>query len=160
MNNPDSLSALRDGDATERQTSDAEYSLDNEDRPTCDTRFVSMPKISRVPMAPSVLDRHPLRRVCRRILARAGRMFRTKKTADRVAVQGSPRPEIGITKAAWHGAARRRRLFLASLVLGQTGVACWSLARTFPEPALSGLELLIVGNFAVLFSWLSFSFWS
>ena len=63
MNNPDSLSALRDGDATERQTSDAEYSLDNEDRPTCDTRFVSMPKISRVPMAPGVLDRHPLRRV-------------------------------------------------------------------------------------------------
>jgi len=160
MNNPDSLSALSDGDATERETSDAEYSLDNEDWPTCDTRFVSMPKISRVPMAPGVLDRHPLRRVCRRILAQAGRMFRTKKTADRVAVQGSPGPEIGITKAAWHGAARRRRLFLASLVLGQTGVACWSLARTFPESALSGLELLIVGNFAVLFSWLSFSFWS
>ena len=160
MSNTNSFSALRDDDATERQTNGAEYSLDNQDRPACDTRFVSMPKITRVSMVPGELDRHPLRRACRRILAQVGRVFRTKKTTDRVAAQGSPVAEISVTRAAWRGAARRRRLFLASLVLGQTGVACWSLARTFPEPALSGLELLIVGNFAVLFSWLSFSFWS
>ena len=78
MSNTNSFSALRDDDATERQTNGAEYSLDNQDRPACDTRFVSMPKITRVSMVPGELDRHPLRRACRRILAQVGRVFRTK----------------------------------------------------------------------------------
>src|SRR5437762_4076275 len=51
-------------------------------------------------------------------------------------------------------------MILAILVLSQTTLASWSLARTFPYPSLSGLEIAIVTSFAILFSWISFSFWT
>jgi membrane glycosyltransferase len=49
---------------------------------------------------------------------------------------------------------------LALLVAAQTALAIWSLARTFPYPQLSNLELAILAVFSILFLWISFSFWS
>jgi membrane glycosyltransferase len=60
----------------------------------------------------------------------------------------------------WRSRVKRRRVLLALLVLGQTALAVWSLARTFPYPQLSILEMAILATFSVLFSWISFSFWS
>ncbi|MGH7872028.1 MAG: glucans biosynthesis glucosyltransferase MdoH [Candidatus Binatia bacterium] len=162
MSSKDVRTASSGADSTERASKDVEYFLNNELTGTAlpgVTRFVAMPNIRRTPMAPGVLDRHPLRRGCRRTLAKAAAVLRIKKSAS-VAAQRSPAGESASTHAAWRSAARRRRLLLTALVLGQTAVACWSLARTFPGPTLSGLELVIVANFAILFSWLSFSFWS
>jgi membrane glycosyltransferase len=56
--------------------------------------------------------------------------------------------------------AVRRRIVLMLLVAAQTSIASWSLARTFPSPELAFLELTIITLFAILFSWLSFSFWT
>ena len=49
---------------------------------------------------------------------------------------------------------------LAILVLLQTAVASWSLARTFPAPQITSLQIAVVTGFAVLFLWISFSFWT
>jgi membrane glycosyltransferase len=49
---------------------------------------------------------------------------------------------------------------LLALVAVQTTVATWSLTYTFPYPWLNGFEAAIAAVFAVLFSWVSFSFWS
>ena len=53
-----------------------------------------------------------------------------------------------------------RRLFLVLLVIAQTALASWSLARTFPLPEMDHLQIAIVITFAILFSWISFSFWT
>lgn len=71
---------------------------------------------------------------------------------------------MGVARAAkapdWHKVALRRRALLGALVIGQTTVASWYLARTFPFPELDALQITIVATFAILFSWLSFSFWA
>ena len=116
----------------------------------------SMPKIRRVSMVPSAIDRHPLRRLWRNMRSgdkspgiRHGRGIRPRDA----------RKDRG-PAADWRQVARRRRIILAILVLAQTALASWSLARTFPYPSLSGLEIAILTTFAVLFSWISFSFWT
>ncbi|HEV8439597.1 MAG TPA: glucans biosynthesis glucosyltransferase MdoH [Methylomirabilota bacterium] len=60
----------------------------------------------------------------------------------------------------WRRAARRRRIGLTLLVLAQTALATWSLARTFPHPTLSGLEIATLGIFTVLWFWISCGFWT
>ena len=103
-------------------------------------------------MKPAALDRYPLRWLWRRFLSRNANAAEQRATTSRVR-ETSPLAE-------WQTSARRRRTLLALLVLAQTAAASWSLARTFPSPTLSNLEIVIVVNFAVLFSWISFSFWS
>jgi membrane glycosyltransferase len=115
-----------------------------------------MPEISRVSMIPSRIERHPLRRLWRAIFAA---QTPAKESGDAALARVNP-PEAGPFQAAWRAAAKRRRLLLALLVVAQTAIASWSLARIFPGPALSGLEVAIVANFAALFSWISFSFWA
>jgi membrane glycosyltransferase len=101
------------------------------------------PEIKRTSMAPRPLERNPIRIMWQRL-----------RTIDkRTARCGAPPPQ-------WRAAATRRRLVLSALVFGQTVVATWSLARTFPMPQLDGLQISIVVTFAILFSWLSFSFWT
>ena len=46
------------------------------------------------------------------------------------------------------------------LVTLQTLAASWSLTNTFPYPWLKGSEIAILGMFAILFSWISFGFWT
>ena len=46
------------------------------------------------------------------------------------------------------------------LITLQTFVASWSLTNTFPYPWLKGSEIAILGMFAILFSWISFGFWT
>jgi membrane glycosyltransferase len=62
--------------------------------------------------------------------------------------------------ADWRPLARRRRLGLTLLVIVQTALATWSLARTFPQPALSALEVATLGVFAILWCWISVGFWT
>ena len=112
-------------------------------------RAGSMPPVHRISMTPSKIERSPLRRFWRSI---------AKSGAD-----GPPQAEQnGATtiKPAWRRTARRRRMVLALFVAAQTGIASWSLARTFPTAQLSAFEVLLIGIFALLFSWISFSFWT
>jgi membrane glycosyltransferase len=51
-------------------------------------------------------------------------------------------------------------LVLIALVAVQTMIASWSLTYTFPYPWLNGSQVAIVSVFAILFSWISFAFWS
>jgi membrane glycosyltransferase len=95
-------------------------------------------------MAPRGLERNPCRWLWHKL-------FNAKSaTSDR---------HVVTERARWRGAAMRRRILLALLVIAQTTVASWSLARTFPLPELDYLQITIVATFAILFSWISFSFW-
>jgi membrane glycosyltransferase len=116
-------------------------------------RMRSMPEIRRRSMKPAVVDRWPVRRLWNRVFLRAARSADEHPPASLSQSKSSP-------LAGWRASAKRRRTTLALLVLAQTALASWSIARTFPSPALSNLEIAIVINFAVLFSWISFSFWS
>lgn len=108
-------------------------------------RVLSMPEIRRISMVPSPVDRHPLRRWWRTIFGR------------RIA---APATEPGDFDPGWRGAARRRRAALTLLALAQTSLATWSLARTFPHPSLSGVEMAILAVFAILWFWVSAGFWT
>ena len=105
-----------------------------------------MPSVKRVSMAPRALERNPLRG------------FWLKLSGAQST--GGDRRCLNDFAAAWRNTARRRRLFLALLVIAQTAVASWSLARTFPLPDMDYLQIAIVITFAILFSWISFSFWT
>ena len=94
-------------------------------------------------MAPRPLER--------RLWPRIRRSFSRPRSTDR----RTPR-----RRATWRGRAVRRRITLAALVFAQTTLAAWSLTRTFPFAELTYLQIAILSVFAVLFSWLSFSFWS
>jgi len=118
-------------------------------------RLQSMPAIHRTSMVPSRIDRHPLRRLWRRITrapksVAARREDRSRRSAT----------AVNSTAASWRKVAKRRRLTLAFLVLAQTAIASWYLARAFPTQQISYLQITIVSSFAVLFSWISFSFWT
>lgn len=104
-------------------------------------RLQSMPEIHRVSMTPRALDRRPLRHLRRRL------------------AQGPDRSAKPVRRS-WQRTALRRRMVLAILVLLQTAVASWSLAQTFPAPQITYLQIAVVAGFAVLFLWISFSFWT
>ncbi len=114
--------------------------------------LLSMPEIRRLSMAPSPIERQPLRglwlklRGCDKSAQEEAARTRAAKAAGR--------------KSPWRRAARRRRVALAALVLLQTGAAAWSLAKIFPYPWVNGLEIAILALFAILFSWISFGFWT
>ena len=113
---------------------------------------MSTPAIERVSMAPRLLERNPFRALRRRFAAR-----RTTRDNQGAAAMARERRSFS---ASWRKTARRRRMLLALLVLAQTFIASWSLARTFPWPELHHLEIGIIATFAVLFSWISFAFWT
>ena len=115
-------------------------------------RSISMPKIVRVSMAPRPFDRHPLRRLWGKLRVGGPKL---KNTEDR---EGKPVDRV--SRAPWHKLAVRRRVLLSLLVITQTAIATGSLARTFPWPHLDPLEMTILAFFAVLFSWISFAFWT
>ena len=100
-----------------------------------------LPPVQRRSMAPRPLERSVWPRLARALTQRF--------------VGQKQRKEVN-----WRRCALRRRLALACLVLGQTALATWSLTRTFPSAELSYLQTAILCVFAVLFSWISFSFWS
>ena len=108
---------------------------------------IRTPRIKRVSMAPRKFERNPLRAFWNRL--------RCRRQAPK-----SIAPSAPIAGTQWRGLAKRRRIYLALLVTGQTAVACWSLSRTFPLPELDYLQMGIVTTFAILFAWISFSFWS
>src|SRR4030095_6443562 len=118
-------------------------------------RLQSMPAIHRTSMVRGRVARHPLRRLWRRITrapksVAARREDRSRRSAT----------AVNSTAASWRKVAKRRRLTLALLVRAQTAIASWYLARAFPTQQISYLQITIVSSFAVLFSWISFSFWT
>jgi membrane glycosyltransferase len=110
----------------------------------------AMPPIRRTSMVPSRLERHFVRRLWDKISTRG----KSSSTRHEEGLQRNP----GATR--WRKRAQRRRIVLALVVCLQTVLAIGSLARTFPYPQLSSLELAILAAFAILFSWISFSFWA
>ena len=120
-------------------------------------QMVSAPEIERVSMAPRKLERGVLHRLRRKLGNGSG-----KKTGQRSAAGAGAEKSPGTDTAQppWRRVARRRRILLALAVSTQTAVACWSLARTFAAPQLSEPQVAIVLMFAVLFSWVSYSFWT
>ena len=118
--------------------------------PNRHAQLFSMPKLQRVSMVPNPIERNPLRRLGRRMPGSRG---------DRPVAPTAGRKEIN---ASVHrpGTAYRRRVVLALLVALQTLAASWSLTNTFPYPWLQGSEMAIAGMFAILFSWISFGFWT
>jgi membrane glycosyltransferase len=112
--------------------------------------FSHMPPIRRLSLAPAIFDRSLIRNLWRKIKGQ------TSSSKDRAEAVANSRP----LELDWRRKARRRRVLLALLVLGQTAVAIDSLARTFPHPQLSALEIAILVTFGILFSWISFSFWA
>jgi hypothetical protein len=127
---------------------------ETDERTPWDSGFISMPEIRRLSMIPSKIECNPLRRLWRAIFVTGNP---AKESAARAGVSAS---EAGAFPAGWRVTAKGRRLLLALLVIAQTAIASWSLSRIFPGSELSGLELAILANFAVLFSWISFSFWT
>ena len=120
------------------------------------SHLFSTPKIRRLSMVPSPIDRNPLRRLWRRICCGA-KSRTTRQQSDAV----STGARTGQSQyARWRRAARFRRIGLLILITLQTLAASWSLTNTFPYPWLKGSEIAIIGMFAVLFSWISFGFWT
>jgi membrane glycosyltransferase len=101
-----------------------------------------LPPVDRISMVPKPLERRlwPLLRK---------RFHRAPKNLS-----------VDQRRADWRRQAAQRRTALIILVAAQTSLATWSLARTFPYSELTHLEWAILGLFAILFSWISFSFWS
>jgi membrane glycosyltransferase len=102
-----------------------------------------LPPIDRISMAPKALERRLGPRLRRKLFQRASRNL-----------------SVAPPRTGWRNHAARRRIALTILVAAQTALATWSLARTFPYAELTYLQWAILGLFAVLFSWISFSFWS
>jgi membrane glycosyltransferase len=120
------------------------------------SHLFSTPKIRRLSMVPSPIDRNPLRRLWRRFCSGA-KSRTTRQQSDAV----STGARTGQSQyARWRRAARFRRIGLLILIILQTLAASWSLTNTFPYPWLKGSEIAIIGMFAVLFSWISFGFWT
>ena len=118
-------------------------------------RLISMPEIRRVSMVPSPIDCHPLRRVWQRI-----RRWVSRETTGQETGWARGAAEACRVDRGWRRVARRRRVGLALLVLAQTALAAWFLGRTFPYPSLSGLEIVTLGLFTVLWVWISLGFWT
>jgi membrane glycosyltransferase len=104
----------------------------------------STPGIQRLSMIPCPIERNPFRALWRKIRRR-------DKSADRTSTN---------RRKSWRQAALRRRTVLLMLIVLQTLIASWSLTKTFPYPWLQSSEVAILATFAVLFSWISFGFWT
>ena len=90
----------------------------------------STPKIRRLSMVPSPIDRNPLGRFFRRICGRVGSHKSDTISAPASTGQNQDR--------GWRRAAAVRRIALVILITLQTLAASWSLTNTFPYPWLEG----------------------
>ncbi|HXV79651.1 MAG TPA: glucans biosynthesis glucosyltransferase MdoH [Candidatus Binatia bacterium] len=107
-------------------------------------------------MVPNPIDRNPLRRSWRRLRGGKTLCIAGQESAA-ILAQASPEQS---QRGRWRRTARFRRMSLLILVTLQTLVASWSLTHTFPYPWVKGSELAILAMFVILFSWISFGFWT
>ena len=113
---------------------------------------LAVPKVRRLSMVPNPIDRNPVRRLWRTI--------RGDKQKRHPAAKATNAGSTAANTRSWRGVAHSRRSALVVLVMLQTLAASWSLTNTFPYPWLQGSEVAILGVFAILFSWISFGFWT
>jgi membrane glycosyltransferase len=116
----------------------------------------AMPKVRRTSMAPNRLERNPMSRLWRRICGTRRSDQATKESADASIRTSGAHGQ----SERWQRTARWRRIALLILISLQTLAATWSLTHTFPYPWLKGSEIGILGMFAILFSWISFGFFT
>ncbi|MGE5302401.1 MAG: glucans biosynthesis glucosyltransferase MdoH [Alphaproteobacteria bacterium] len=121
-----------------------------------DLHFSSMPAMRRLSMTPAPIDRNPFARAARRLHGQ----LQLRHFSDKIQTRDASSSGLQAHAVNWRVAAHRRRLVLITLVAVQTAIASWSLTYTFPYPWLNGFEFAIISVFAVLFSWISFGFWS
>ncbi len=115
-------------------------------------RLWSMPRITRLPMAPEWIERRVLRRLVARLRPGQRRPAGAAHTHRELRAQRRHWP--------WVRAARHRRLLLAVLVLIPTTVAAEFMQSVLPHQGRSWIELAIVVFFAGLFGWISIGFWT
>ena len=108
-------------------------------------------------MAPSKIELGLWHRLWSRLANRKERTGTHSFSADPI---GSELSESADVQIGWRRVAKRRRIALALVALGQTALASWSLGRTFSNRELNALQVAIIVNYSLLFAWISFSFWS
>jgi membrane glycosyltransferase len=117
-------------------------------------QIVSTPPLQRASMIAVPWDPNPLVRLWRHLhnqwTGRAGQMRSRRIERD----------EAPATPLPWRGAARRRRITLATLILVQTVTATYLMTAVLPFQGRHWLELLILIIYAVLFAWISAGFWT
>lgn len=69
-------------------------------------------------------------------------------------------PPIAPGPSGAHPPGRARRVLLTGLILSQTVLATYLMTAVLPYGGSSGLELLILVLYALLFSWISAGFWT
>ena len=112
--------------------------------------FSSMPPLARDRMVPEKVERRFLRRLFRRLTLR-----RVKEPVLRGRALRRER-----NRYPWIGAARRRRIVFAFLVLLPSIVASGFMSNVLPHKGETALEVAIVLFFGALFSWISIGFWT
>ncbi|MCC6710105.1 MAG: glucans biosynthesis glucosyltransferase MdoH [Gammaproteobacteria bacterium] len=68
---------------------------------------------------------------------------------------GHAAPPAPLTEPRW-----RRRLLLAILTLGTTGLGCFELGRVFTPGGISVIEVVLMVLFTANFVWIAMSFWT
>ena len=119
--------------------------------PRCGGAFAAMPKLARRAMVPEQIERRVLRRLLLRLRgSRPGSRAAKKHGTLRGQRRGLP----------WIGAARRRRLILAILVLIPSIIASGFMVNVLPHQGGTWIEFAIVIFFGALFGWISIGFWT
>jgi len=106
-------------------------------------------------MAPSKIELGLWHRLLSRLANLKERTRTHSFSADPI---GSEVSESADVQIGWRHVAKRRRIALALVALGQTALASWSLGRTFSNRELNALQVAIIVNYSPLFAWISFSF--
>ncbi|WP_052378620.1 glucans biosynthesis glucosyltransferase MdoH [Polycyclovorans algicola] len=120
-----------------------------------EARLLTTPPLTRASMTPRPWNQNPLLRLAaalrRAVLGNRGRIN---------APGDSEPPPIAPGPSGAHPPGRARRVLLTGLILSQTVLATYLMTAVLPYGGSSGLELLILVLYALLFSWISAGFWT
>ena len=112
-----------------------------------EARVLCPPPFRRTPMAPERMDHRSWLRTLFRLRGRA-----PETTGRRPRSSTLPREYMN---QPWGRVARRRRRLLIGLVLGLTALAVTRMAEVLPHGGRTGLEIVLLVVFGMLFAWIS-----
>lgn len=121
------------------------------------SRLVTMPPLARASMTPVPWNTN--------VLGRWVKALRTRWFGQRGRLasrhpDSKDQPDQPEREVHWLAASRLRRLFLVSLVLGQTWLASYFMTAILPYHGNHWLEMIILAIYAVLFAWVGTGFWT